>query len=142
MGRRIKPEVIYLDTSALIALFNSRDRNHGAAVEFLSRSLEEGRVFLLSRPVLLEYLNGLAKRVGKGIAREQYEALKSSSFVYLERETEEDWSRAWELFFKYHDQRGIDLFDSLSFAIMERLGLRKAFTFDHDFEIHGFEKLP
>ncbi|QDA31224.1 PIN domain-containing protein [Thermococcus indicus] len=142
MGKRIRPEIIYLDTSALIALFNSRDKNHQAAVAFLETSLKMGVVFLLSRPVLVEYLNGLAKRVGKDVAREQYEAITSSRFIYMENETEKDWSRAWGLFFKYRDSKGIDIFDSLSFAIMERLGLRRVFTFDSDFEVHGFERLP
>ncbi|RLI77503.1 VapC toxin family PIN domain ribonuclease, partial [Archaeoglobales archaeon] len=30
----------------------------------------------------------------------------------------------------------------LSFAMMERLDLRTAFTFDSDFKTHGFEVVP
>ncbi|BAD85445.1 predicted nucleic acid-binding protein, containing PIN domain [Thermococcus kodakarensis KOD1] len=140
--KRPVPEVIYLDTSALIALFNRNDKNHERAVSYLREALESGNLFLLSRPVLMEYLNGLSKRYGKEIAKENYDALTSSSFVYIENETEADWRKAWEFFFKYRDQRGIDLFDSLSFAIMERLGLKTAFTFDSDFEVHGFRTVP
>ncbi|WP_342781728.1 PIN domain-containing protein [Thermococcus aciditolerans] len=106
MGKRIRPEIIYLDTSALIALFNSRDKNHQAAVAFLEDSLKMGAVFLLSRPVLVEYLNGLAKRVGKDVTREQYEAITSSRFIYMENETEKDWSRAWELFLSTGTAKG------------------------------------
>jgi len=36
----------------------------------------------------------------------------------------------------------IDLTDSLSFAIMERLKIDSAFAFDRDFEVHGFVRLP
>ncbi|MFQ6107777.1 MAG: hypothetical protein ACE5QF_09395 [Thermoplasmata archaeon] len=38
--------------------------------------------------------------------------------------------------------RAIDLTDSLSFAIMERLKTDSAFTFDMDFEVHRFVMLP
>jgi len=49
--------------------------------------------------------------------------------------------RAREIFVRYDDQT-IDMTDSLSFAIMERLRLGQAFSFDPDFAIHGFQCLP
>lgn len=40
------------------------------------------------------------------------------------------------------DQNGMDPIDCLNFAIMERMGIKEAFTFDRDFEIYGFKKDP
>ncbi|ASJ15629.1 DNA-binding protein [Thermococcus chitonophagus] len=139
---RIKPDIVYLDTSAIIALFNSRDENHEKAINYFENAVRSGSIFVLSRPVLAEYLNGLSKHYNKTVAMEHYQALISSKFIHFEKETEEDWERAWEIFFRYLDQKGIDIVDSLSFAIMERLKLRKAFTFDNDFRIHGFDVVP
>ncbi|MCJ2563900.1 MAG: hypothetical protein LN417_07415 [Candidatus Thermoplasmatota archaeon] len=44
-------------------------------------------------------------------------------------------------FRRYYD-KAIDLTDSLSFAIMERMKIDTAFAFDRDFEVHGFVLLP
>ena len=44
-------------------------------------------------------------------------------------------------FKRYKDQR-IDLTDCLSFSIMERMNLNTAFTFDSDFQTHGFRMVP
>ncbi len=138
----MKPEKIYMDTTALIALANRKDKNHKKARNFLNSKLNEGVLFVIGRPVFAEFLNGTSKRVGKAKAIELYEAYTKSKFVIIEKETEEDWKRAWDIFLKYDDQDGMDLVDCLSFAIMERLNLKKAFTFDNDFETYGFVKLP
>jgi len=142
LAKRVKPERIYMDTTALIALANKNDKNHKKARKFLKSKLDEGVLFVIGRPVFAEFLNGTSKRVGKSKAIELYEAYTKSRFVVIEKEMEEDWEKAWDIFLKYEDQDGMDLVDCLSFAIMERIGLRKAFTFDKDFEIYGFVKLP
>lgn len=131
----------YIDTSALVALAVRADKNHKVALGFLKQAVRGGSRFVLGRPVLIEYLDGVTKRVGKQQAIEQMRLIDSSAVMRIEKETEEDHVRARELFLRYDDQR-IDLTDSLSFAIMERLELREAFAFDRDFEIHGFQRLP
>ncbi len=40
------------------------------------------------------------------------------------------------------DQRGVSLVDWVSFAVMRRYGLRRAFTFDEGFRRQGFELVP
>jgi len=51
------------------------------------------------------------------------------------------YARAREVFVQY-DHQAINMTDSLSFAIMERLRLGQAFTFDPDFTAHGFSRVP
>ncbi|AHL22845.1 MULTISPECIES: type II toxin-antitoxin system VapC family toxin [Thermococcus] len=142
MAKPLRPELFYMDTSAMIALLVRDDPEHERALGFFKDAVREGSVFVIGRPTLMEFLNGVAKHVGKDVAEEQYRLYTASRFIFIEKETEADWERAWELFFKYRDQQGIDLFDSLAFAIMERLGIRKAFTFDSDFAVHGFVMVP
>ncbi len=67
--------------------------------------------------------------------------IEKSSLWRVEADSDEDHVRAREIFVRYDDQ-AIDMTDSLSFAIMERLRLEQAFTFDADFQFHGFERLP
>jgi len=132
---------VYVDTGALIALLAADDAHHREAQRYFRSALERGTRFSLGRPVLVEYIDGLSKRVSKRKAMEEWRRLERSDVIRLEPETEEDWVRARELFHKYDDQP-IDLTDSLSFAIMDRLGLREAFGFDPDFQLHGFTRVP
>ena len=131
----------YVDTSALIALAVPSDGNHAPAVAFLRRSAQEGRRFVVGRPVLIEYIDGVTKRVGKREAIEELHLLERSTLMRVEPDVEEDHVRARELFFRYDDQM-IDMTDALSFAIMERLGLQEAFAFDADFDVHGLVRKP
>ncbi len=134
--------MIYVDTTALIALANRNDRNHDEARIFLEDMLRGGVILVIGRPVLAEFLNGVSKRVGKRRAIELYKAYSKSKFIVIERETEGDWGKAWDAFLKYEDQDGMDLVDCLSFAIMERLNIKEAFTFDRDYETYGFTIKP
>ena len=132
---------VYLDTGALIALNDRSDRNHAAAVSCFKRATRDGVRFVLGRPVLVEYLDGVTKRVSKTDAIQRLHQIEGSSLWRVEPDLDEDRTRARELFLLY-DDHDIDLTDSLSFAIMERLGLKEAFTFDPDFTVHGFSRVP
>ncbi len=131
----------YVDTGALIALAVSTDKNHGAALAYLRKALSEGTRFVLGRPVLVEYVDGVTQRVGKPEAIEQLHALESSAVMRIEPDLEEDHRTARDLFLRY-DDHPIDLTDCLSFAIMGRLRLKEAFAFDRDFAIHGLTCRP
>lgn len=131
----------YMDTSALIALAVRSDANHAAAAEFLRESARQGRRFVVGRPVLIEYLDGVTKRVGKKQAILQLHLLEGSTIMRIEHDAEEDHERARELFIRYDDQP-IDMTDALSFAIMERLDLKEVFAFDADLDVHGVVRKP
>ena len=48
---------------------------------------------------------------------------------------------AWKLFQTYEDKK-LSFTDCTSFAIMEKKGIDKAFSFDEDFVRIGFVQLP
>ena len=132
----------YEDTSALIALYLPSDKYHrAAAAAYLQESTSTGRRFVIGRPVLAESIDGLTKRVSKREAIEQLQFTEASAVMRVERDTEEDHARARELFLRYDDQ-SVDMTDALSFSLMERLRIREAFTFDDDFVVHGFTRMP
>jgi len=119
----------------------SADKNHARAVTFLRAALKAGTRFVLGRPVLIEYIDGVTKRVGKSEAIEQLRALEASAVMRIEPDVPEDHQVARDLFVRY-DDHPIDLTDCLSFAIIGRLGLEEAFTFDRDFATHGLTCRP
>lgn len=131
---------IFLDTSGLIALSDEKDRNHTRAKEYLKERVQKGARFVLGRNILAEYIDGVTKRIGKEKAIEELDSILNSKLLVIEPLSEADWNKAINYFRKYRDKQ-IDLTDCLSFAIMERLGLELAFTFDNDFRIHGFDAL-
>ena len=51
-----------------------------------------------------------------------------------------DETRAKQMLFQYTD-KDLSFADGLSFAVMERLAIRLAFTFDRDFAQYGFTVL-
>ena len=52
-----------------------------------------------------------------------------------------DEERAKQILFQYTD-KDFSFADAISFAVMERLTIRLAFTFDRDFAQYGFPVLP
>ncbi len=130
-----------MDTSALVAVAVPSDKNHRVAASFLRDAVKHGTRFVLGRPVFIEYIDGVTKKIGKAQAVRHLHEIEASAALRVESETEEDHRAARDLFLRYDDQ-AIDMTDSLSFAIMDRLGLKDVFTFDRDFAVHGFTCLP
>lgn len=61
-----------------------------------------------------------------------------STTIIRVRKSDED--RARDIIFRYTD-KDFSYTDALSFAVMERLGIRYTFTFDSDFAQYGFTAL-
>ena len=133
--------LVYLDPGALIALNDRSDPNHAAAEAYFRVAARVGTRLVMGRPVCVEYLDGVTERVGKTDAIARMRQIEVSSLWRVEPDLEEDHARARDLLIQY-DDAAIDMTDSLSFSIMERLGLDSAFTFDSDYETHGFTRVP
>ncbi|MCZ7392245.1 MAG: PIN domain-containing protein [Candidatus Methanoperedens sp.] len=131
---------IFLDTSGLIALSDEKDKNHIKAEVYLKEQVQTSGRFVIGKNILAEYIDGVTKRISKKKAIEELDNILNSKLLVVEPVSEADWEKAIRYFRKYKDQQ-IDLTDCLSFAIMERLDLKTAFTFDDDFKIHGFAVL-
>ena len=129
---------IFLDTSGLIALSDKKDRNHEAARAYLEDKVHKGARFVLGRNVLVEYIDGVTKRIGKKKALEELHNILNSKLLVIEPVSKVDWDLAVKYFRKYDDQQ-IDITDCLNFVLMERLGLDTAMTFNSNFKIHGFK---
>jgi len=62
------------------------------------------------------------------------------SSTLIERVGPEDEQRARQIIYQY-DDKNFSLTDAASFAVMERLRIATAFTFDHNFAQYGFQLL-
>jgi predicted nucleic acid-binding protein len=129
---------IFVDTSAWYALVDSDDSDHASAVAF-HRSNTIPLVttnFIFSETITL-----IRYRIGHDAAATFGRKLKESTFVRIAVVTPVDEERAWEIFTKYRDQ-DFSFADCTSFAVMQRMKFKAAFTFDGHFRVMKFDLLP
>ena len=132
---------VFVDTGALVARVLPRDQYHRASRRGWD-TLENVDVKLFSSEhVLDEAVSLLVRQAGAGYAaRWARDHLASSEIIWLNPDRD-DWHEALRWLEKFSDQR-LSLTDCLSFALMRREGIGAAFSFDHHFELAGFELWP
>jgi len=130
--------VIFIDTGPLVARHFSRDQYHQRAVTLWRKLERSGQRCATSPFVVNEVATLLARWAGAPFAVERVEALYRSEVLTIERAHAEDELAALDLMKRYGDQQ-IGFTDCLSFALMRKAGIRRAFTFDRHFRIAGFE---
>lgn len=129
---------IFVDTSAWHAVSNERDANHALAQEFLTRNER----LVTTNFVIDETITLTLIRTGYRQALAVGELLWSRQTAGIIWVTPDDEQAAWNLF-KQYDDKIFSFTDCTSFAVMARLGLTHAFTFDADFVRTGrFRRVP
>jgi predicted nucleic acid-binding protein len=76
-----------------------------------------------------------------GIAALAGQAIRESSVLHMIHVDAGTFDAAWSLFLERPDKRW-SFTDCTSFALMERLEIRSALTFDRNFREAGFATLP
>jgi predicted nucleic acid-binding protein len=136
--------MIFVDTSAFLALVNEKDNSHAEAANFLEK-IKSGRVkikkIITSDYIIDETLTRIRYSVGHQEAVEWGKDIFASNVIEKFEVGREIFEIAWELFQTYGDKK-LSFTDCTSFAIMKKKGIEKAFSFDEDFERIGFIQLP
>lgn len=130
---------VFVDTSAWYALRVSNDGYHQKARLILQRLLARQAWLHTSDWVFVETTALIANRVGR------QEAVRAANWILQSgavrcHPVAEAYEDAWSLFQKLEGR--ISLVDCGSFALMERLGLERAFAFDEDFARQGLKTEP
>jgi len=128
--------MIFIDTSAFLAIENQRDTYHSRAISFRDHCLKKGDGFLTTDYVLDETYTIIRLRATHATAVQFGEVVRKSRLIRVEHLTPEILEEAWHIFKQYSDHM-FSYTDCTSFAIMERLRLDTAFTFDADFQEYG-----
>lgn len=131
--------VVLVDTSAYYALFDSTDKNHNKAITFLKTNIYPLATTSL---VVIETLNLVNARLGHDQAVKIGETLYDNDLTTVFSIAPDDEKKAWQIFRKYADKQ-FSMTDCTTFALMERLKIKKAFAFDMHFSQYGkFSVLP
>jgi predicted nucleic acid-binding protein len=127
--------LIFIDTGAFLALYLRRDQYHRQAYKVFS-SLP--RPFSTTNHIIDELATLLGRIAGYRYAADRISDLYASESIEVMASKREDEMEAIRWMRKYADKE-VSFTDCVSFAMMRRLGIHSAFTFDRHFRDAGFE---
>ena len=133
---------IFLDTSAIIAIYNADDKFHDDASRVM-KDISTGKIHL-TRFYVSDYIFDEAMTFIECVLRDHElaqgvgEALLSSPFTIMLRVDDEVFKETWD---RFKASRGRSFTDCSSFVLMERNGVNHAFSFDEHFTEEGFQIL-
>lgn len=133
--------MIFVDTGAFVGRHLAKDQHHRAASDSWAEIGRSGERCVTSNFVIDEAVTLIGRRAGHRFAADVIRRLYTSRALELIRPDAEAELAALSIYETYHDQ-DVSFTDCISFVLMERRKLRRAFTFDHHFRIAGFEVLP
>lgn len=134
------PSRVFVDTSFLIALLNSQDMDHAAAVSLQTELTAQKVCKVTSEYILLELCDGLAKLRYRHLAVRCVELLKRDQTFEIIATSGQILQSAWVLF-RSRTDKGWGLTDCTSFVIMQQNHLNMALTTDRHFSQAGLRTL-
>ena len=129
---------IFLDTVGLLAIWDMDDQWHDAAEGAYGQIVSTRQPVVTTTFILLECGNAAARRTYREDVCILRQTLELRNEVIVP--TEDDWAKAWEAYQREEIGKA-GIVDYVSFAVMRRLGITKAFTNDRHFQEAGFETL-
>jgi predicted nucleic acid-binding protein len=129
---------VFLDTVGVLALLDVRDQWHAAAEAAWAKVLADETDFLTTSLVLVECANAAARRPYRAAVVELRESLTAAGSVIDPSGAE--WEQAWRNYAS-GDAGSAGVVDHLSFLVMRRYGVARAFTNDRHFLAAGIEVL-
>ena len=132
-------EIIFVDTSAFLALVQVEEANHASARNTWKEYLNRGASFVTSNYVIVESVALIQNRVGISFVQQLSDELLS--FVETHWVGEDQHHEALN-YVLAANRRHLSLVDCSSFSTMRELGIQTAFTFDDHFREQGFRVIP
>jgi len=123
---------LFVDTSVLYAVADRTDSGNSAAKAILA----SGEDLMTSDHVLVESWRLIQRRLGHRAADAFWAAIAAGS-LELEIVSRPDLEAAWTIGAAFPDH-AFSIVDRTSFAVMLRLGIHRAASFDKDFAVFRF----
>ena len=129
---------IFVDTSAYVAVLRRDDEHHQDASSVMQALQRQRATLVTTNFILAETYGMLLRYLGPQAARAFLEGIDRSRATLMVRAEERDEREARAILYRYTD-KDFSLVDTISFAVMTRLGVTRAFTFDRHFEQYGWQ---
>lgn len=123
---------VFVDSSAWFALVVARDRHNSRAKAIIQGEAEH----ITTDHVVIETWLLLNARYHRQAADLFWERIRTRR-VQIEHVSAADFEAAWSIGKIFPDQN-FSIVDRTSFAVMERLGLTRAMSFDDDFAVYRY----
>ena len=131
---------VLMDSAGFLALWDAGDAHHAAAVRLQEALAGQRRRFLTTEYVVDETVTLLLMRHSHAAAVDFLDTVERSESLHWEWIGPERFHTAGALFRKHADKEW-SFTDCVSFAVMQELRIRDAFTTDHHFQQAGFASL-
>ena len=129
---------IFIDSSFWVALSDPKENNHSQSVRIFKDIKQAKSQMVTTNFVFDETFTLIRKRLGISRTLEFRDTIaKYGRQLQLERVSVSDEENSWKWFVR--DIEKLSYTDCTSFAVMNRLGIKKVATFDEDFVKVGFE---
>jgi len=131
--------IVFLDTSAFLAILDRDDRNHPKAKKTWSDLLFSENTLVRNNYALVESFALIQHRLGMDAVRTfQEDILPLVNVEWVDESTHKSGLSA----LLTTSKKKLSFVDCVSFEIMRHLGIRTAFTFDPHFGEQGFKCIP
>ncbi|MBV8201102.1 MAG: PIN domain-containing protein, partial [Acidobacteria bacterium] len=131
--------MVFVDTSALLAVLDADDVNHGEAREVWQALLSRDATLLCTNYVLLETFALVQRRLGlQALATLQSDVVSVLRIRWVDGAVHAAAVAA----LLTAGRRKLSLVDCVSFEVARRSGVEIAFAFDRQFAEQGFQCLP
>lgn len=127
--------MVFVDTSALLAVIDGDDSNHEEAVEIWTKLVSSSEVMVSHNYILVEMFALLQNRFGMQAIKVFVDDILPLLALEWVDETAHKIAQAALI---TAGKRKLSLVDCVSFHIMRELGIESAFTFDSHFAEQGF----
>lgn len=126
---------VFVDSSALISLWDKDDLNHLAAIEKSQELQKIKATIFISNIVAGEVLTVLSMKLGIKLANQCGEMLQKLNIIFVDESLHQ---KAW-VEFKKRTSKNLSFFDFTSLAAVRAFDMDKVFTFDGDFKKLGIK---
>ena len=131
--------IIFIDTSAFLAILNEDDKNHLVAKKLWNKMLYSENVLISNNYVLVESFALIQRRLGMEAVRVfQEDILPLINIEWIDAGTHKSGVSALLAALR----RKLSLVDCVSFEVMRSLGIKTVFAFDPHFAEQGFKCIP
>jgi predicted nucleic acid-binding protein len=130
---------ILVDTSAFLAVLDESDSHHKKAKPFWTQSIDGGDVLLCHNYILVETSALISRRLGMEALHVFEQDITPILHIILVTKEVHCAAVGAQL---AANRSALTLVDCVSFEVMRRTGVQKAFAFDRHFRDYGYDLTP